>query len=174
MATMKKNGGPCGAGETLIKGNCVKKGLLTTPAGIAAIGTGIAGIGAAIKNRMTKKKEAKAEVAEMKNMIAKASKKKMMTGGMVNPNTIVKKQTIPGSKGVMSGENSNVSASTVATGRPTKSTAPQDATPKGKYGMTMKSGGTKTKMMKGGAKPKAMYGASMKPGMMKMGGTKKK
>ena len=32
----------------------------------------------------------------------------------------------------------------------------------------------KPKMMKGGAKPKAMYGASMKPGMMKMGGTKKK
>jgi len=32
----------------------------------------------------------------------------------------------------------------------------------------------KGKMAKGGAKPKAMYGASMKPGMMKKGGTKKK
>jgi hypothetical protein len=100
-------------------------------------------------------------------------KSMMMTGGMANPNAIVKKQTVPGSKGVMSGENPKASASTVATGRPTKSTAPQDATPKGKYGMTMKSGGIKTKMMKGGAKPKAMYGASMKPSMMKKGGSKK-
>ena len=41
--------------------------------------------------------------------------------------------------------------------------------------LEMKMGGAKKlKMMKGGAKPKAMYGASMKPGMMKMGGTKKK
>jgi hypothetical protein len=151
MATMKKNGGPCGAGETLIKGNCVKKGLLTTPAGIAAIGTGIAGIGAAIKNRMTKKKEAKAEVAEIKNMIAKASKKKMMTGGMVNPNATVKKQTVPGSKGVMSGENPKASASKVAKGRSGGiSKAPKTAT------------------------PKAMYGMSMKPGMMRKGGAKKK
>lgn len=30
------------------------------------------------------------------------------------------------------------------------------------------------KMQGGGAKPKAMYGTSMKSGMMKMGGTKKK
>lgn len=32
----------------------------------------------------------------------------------------------------------------------------------------------KGKMMSGGTKPKAMYGTSMKPGMMKKGGTKKK
>ena len=39
----------------------------------------------------------------------------------------------------------------------------------------MKMGGAKKlKMMKGGAKPKAMYGTSMKSGMMKMGGAKKK
>lgn len=35
-------------------------------------------------------------------------------------------------------------------------------------------GAIKPKMMKGGAKPKAMYGMSMKPGMMKKGGAKKK
>ena len=35
-------------------------------------------------------------------------------------------------------------------------------------------GSIKTKMKSGGAKPKAMYGMSMKPGMMKKGGTKKK
>jgi len=39
----------------------------------------------------------------------------------------------------------------------------------------MKMGGAKKpKMMSGGTKPKAMYGTSMKPGMMKKGGTKKK
>lgn len=39
----------------------------------------------------------------------------------------------------------------------------------------MKMGGAKKpKMMSGGAKPKAMYGTSMKPGMMKKGGAKKK
>ena len=38
----------------------------------------------------------------------------------------------------------------------------------------MKMGGAKKpKMMSGGAKPKAMYGKTMKPGMMKKGGTKK-
>jgi hypothetical protein len=35
-------------------------------------------------------------------------------------------------------------------------------------------GSIKTKMKSGGAKPKAMYGMSMKPGMMKKGGAKKK
>jgi len=79
----------------------------------------------------------------------------MKTGGMVNPNA-------------------KVTASTVATGKVGGiSKAPKDAVPTAKYGMTMKSGGAKTKMMKGGAKPKAMYGASMKPGMMKKGGSKK-
>ena len=39
----------------------------------------------------------------------------------------------------------------------------------------MKNGGAKkSKMMAGGTKPKAMYGMSMKPGMMKKGGAKKK
>jgi hypothetical protein len=55
--------------------------------------------------------------------------KKMKTGGMVNSNAGVKKQTVPGSKGVISGENPKASASKVAKGRPTKSTAPKKANP---------------------------------------------
>lgn len=78
-------------------------------------------------------------------------KSMMKTGGMVNPNATIKKQTVPGSKGVMSGENPKISASKKA---------------KGKVGGTSKAPKTAT--------PKAMYGMSMKPGMMKMGGTKKK
>ena len=78
-------------------------------------------------------------------------KKSYKTGGMVNPNATVKKQTVPGSKGVMSGENPKASASKVAKGRSGGiSKAPKTAT------------------------PKAMYGMSMKPGMMKKGGAKKK
>ena len=56
-----------------------------------------------------------------------------------------------GSKGVKSGANTRVSASKVARGRVGgTSTAPRTAT------------------------PKAMYGMSMKPGMMRKGGTKKR
>jgi len=77
-------------------------------------------------------------------------KSMMKTGGMTNPNATVKKQTVPGSKGVMSGENPKASASKVAKGRSGGiSKAPKTAT------------------------PKAMYGMSMKPGMMKKGGSKK-
>lgn len=78
-------------------------------------------------------------------------KSMMKTGGMVNANATVKKQTVPGSKGVMSGENSKASASKVAKGR---------------------SGGTSKAPIT--AVPKAMYGMSMKPGMMKKDSSKKK
>lgn len=44
----------------------------------------------------------------------------------------------------------------------------------GPAGFDQKGGSVKRKMKSGGAKPKAMYGMSMKPGMMKKGGTKKK
>ena len=83
-----------------------------------------------------------------KGMVVKT---KYKTGGMVNANTKVSADKTPGSKGVMSGENPKVSASKVA---------------KGRSGGTSKAPKTAT--------PKAMYGMSMKPGMMKMGGTKKK
>ena len=84
-------------------------------------------------------------------------KSMMMTGGMTNSNAKISVDKTPGSKGTTVGLNPNAVVS-----------------PTAKYGMTMKNGGAKPKMMKGGAKTKAMYGASMKPGMMKKGGAKKK
>jgi hypothetical protein len=94
------------------------------------------------------------------------SMKKMKTGGMANSNAKVQASKKAGSTGVKSGTNPKASASKVAKGKVGgSSVAPKNAVPKAKYGMTMKAGGTK---------PKAMYGASMKPSMMKMGGTKKK
>ena len=48
------------------------------------------------------------------------------TGGMVNSNASINKQTVPGSKGVKSGVNPKATV-----------------IPKGKYGMTMKKGGMK-------------------------------
>jgi hypothetical protein len=69
----------------------------------------------------------------------KAKAAMMKTGGMVNANSKVSKQTVPGSKGVKSGVNPKASASKVATGRSGgTSTAPKTATPKAMYGMTMK------------------------------------
>jgi hypothetical protein len=66
-------------------------------------------------------------------------KSMMKTGGMVNPNATVKKQTVPGSKGVMSGENPKASASKVAKGRSGgTSKAPKTAVPKAKMGMSMR------------------------------------
>jgi hypothetical protein len=73
------------------------------------------------------------------------------TGGMVNSNAKVSADKTPGSKGVKSGTNPKASASKKA---------------KGKVGGTSVAPKTAT--------PKAMYGMSMKPGMMKMGGAKKK
>jgi len=64
---------------------------------------------------------------------------KMKTGGMVNANSAIKKQTVPGSKGVMSGENPKASASKVAKGRSGgTSKAPKTAMPKAKMGMSMR------------------------------------
>ena len=52
------------------------------------------------------------------------------TGGMVNPNAKINKQTVPGSKGVKSGVNPKAAASKVAKGRSGGiSTAPKKATP---------------------------------------------
>lgn len=64
------------------------------------------------------------------------SMKKMKTGGMVNANSKVSKQTVPGSKGVKSGVNPKAAASKVAKGRSGgTSAAPKTAVPKAKYGM---------------------------------------
>ena len=76
--------------------------------------------------------------------------KKMKTGGMTNANKSVSALKAAGSKGVISGENAKVSASKVAKGPGKRSGAPKTAV------------------------PKAMYGTSMRPGMMKKGGAKKK
>lgn len=60
------------------------------------------------------------------------------TGGMVNPNATVKKQTVAGSKGVKSEVNPKAAASKVARGRSGgTSAAPRTATPKAKYGMSV-------------------------------------
>lgn len=76
---------------------------------------------------------------------------KMKTGGMVNSNSKVSAIKSAGSKGVKTGANTRISASKIARGRVGgTSTAPRTAA------------------------PKAMYGMSMKPGMMRKGGTKKK
>jgi TPR repeat protein len=69
----------------------------------------------------------------------KAKAAMMKTGGMVNANSKVSKQTVPGSKGVKSGVNPKAAASKVAKGRSGgTSAAPKTATPKAMYGMTMK------------------------------------
>jgi len=61
------------------------------------------------------------------------------TGGMVNPNAKVSKQTVPGSKGVKSGVNPKATASKVARGRVGgTSVAPKRAMPKAQYGMSMR------------------------------------
>ena len=65
--------------------------------------------------------------------------KKMKTGGMVNANAKVSKQTVPGSKGVKSGVNPRAAASKVAKGRSGgTSAAPKTAVPRAKYGMAMR------------------------------------
>lgn len=79
----------------------------------------------------------------------KGGAKKMKTGGMVNPNAKLQAAKAAGSKGVKSGVNPKAAASKVARGRSGgTSAAPKTATPKAKYGMTMKKygegGGTKS------------------------------
>jgi hypothetical protein len=65
--------------------------------------------------------------------------KKMKTGGMVNPNAKMQADKTAGSKGVKSGVNPKAAASKVARGRSGgTSTAPKTATPKAKYGMSVK------------------------------------
>lgn len=57
----------------------------------------------------------------------------MKTGGMVNPNANVSKQTVPGSKGVKSGLNLKLLVSKVTKGRVGgTSKAPKNANPKTK------------------------------------------
>ena len=61
------------------------------------------------------------------------------TGGMVNPNAKLQAAKSAGSKGVKSGVNPKAAASKVARGRSGgTSTAPKTATPRAKYGMSVK------------------------------------
>ena len=65
--------------------------------------------------------------------------KKMKTGGMVNPNANLQATKSAGSKGVKPGVNPKAAASKVARGRSGgTSTAPKTATPRAKYGMSVK------------------------------------
>jgi hypothetical protein len=64
---------------------------------------------------------------------------KYKTGGMVNPNAKLQAAKSAGSKGVKSGVNPRAAASKVARGRSGgTSTAPKTATPRAKYGMSVK------------------------------------
>ncbi|MCX6195501.1 MAG: hypothetical protein NTY55_02460 [Flavobacteriia bacterium] len=73
--------------------------------------------------------------------MATANKK---SGVKVGLNGNLPVQKTPGSKGVKSGVNTKVSASSTAKGRTGgTSSAPKTAIPKAKYGMTMKKGGMK-------------------------------
>jgi hypothetical protein len=97
-----------------------------------------------------------------KNQVAKLSAEdrkkigvKYKTGGMVNPNANLQAGKKAGSKGVKSGVNPKAAASKVAKGRSGgTSTAPKTATPKAKYGMSVKKygdgGGTSKSSMYGG------------------------
>jgi len=66
--------------------------------------------------------------------------KKMKTGGMVNPNSSVSKQTVPGSRGVRSGVNPKASSSKVAGSRGSgnANTPPSKAVPTAKRGGAVK------------------------------------
>lgn len=93
-----------------------------------------------IKAKAAAAAKAKAMKA-MKTTASKAGKtstdaaKKYMIGGMVNPNSNVSKQTVPGSRGVKSGVNPSAAASKVARGTVGgTSTAPSTAVPKAQMG----------------------------------------
>lgn len=92
--------------------------------------------------------------------------KKYKIGGMVNPNSNVSKQTVPGSRGVKSGVNPSAAASKVARGTVGgTSTAPGTAMPKAQKGGM------------GNTTPGHMYGSGRHAGKSKTtmsGGTKYK
>ena len=85
-------------------------------------------------------KEARKSDSPWKSMKdSKPARKIMKTGGMVNANSKVSKQTVPGSKGVKSGVNPKAAASKRATGRSGgTSTAPKTALPKAQLGKIVK------------------------------------
>jgi hypothetical protein len=73
----------------------------------------------------------KAKVNRASEIKKERASKTYKTGGMVNANSSVKKQTVPGSKGVKAGINPSAKASKVARGRVGgTSKAPKNATPK--------------------------------------------
>jgi len=89
------------------------------------------------------------------------------TGGMVNPNSKVSKQTVPGSRGVKSGTNPKAAASKVARGRVGgTSAAPKTAMPKAQRGGSSytppnQPGGTPRA---GGYTPRSNYTPGNQPG----------
>lgn len=106
--------------------------------GLAPLASGNLGVGDAGFKSARKMKKAIAKKPSGYVPTSGATKT-MKTGGMVNANAAVKKQTVPGSKGVMSGENPKATASKVAKGRSGgTSKAPKTAMPKAKYGMSMR------------------------------------
>lgn len=80
---MQDGGTPCGPNEVRTPGGrCIKKRFITSPEGVGTVlGAATAGV-AAIKKKIAKKKEAKAEVAKtIKDIKGANSKKKMQNGG---------------------------------------------------------------------------------------------
>lgn len=162
--------GPCAENETYINGRCVKMNFFNSPAGIAAIGAGLTGIGAAIKKKIANKKEAKIDAAQfMKDIKSVSSKSKMKVGGMVNSNKKI----------------SVTKTTTRLTGGISK--APKTAIPKAKYGMSMSkmgSGGptsndmstmsAKSKTVKKPNTPGSNKGMIATNPIKKMGGSTKK
>ena len=161
---MKAGGsGPCAENETYINGRCVKMSFFNSPAGIAAIGAGLTGIGAAIKKKIANKKEAKTDAAQfMKDIKSVSSKSKMKVGGMVNSNPKAKNDISPSTKGIITKINKKITSSKTATGRVGGiSKAPKTAIPKAKYGMSM------SKMGAGGPTSNDMSIMSAKPKTVK-------
>ena len=86
---MQDGGAPCGPDEVRTPGGrCIKKRFITGPEGIASVLGAATGVFAAIKNKITKRKEDKAEVAKMmKDIKSVSSKKKMQPGGITSGET---------------------------------------------------------------------------------------
>ena len=80
---MQDGGAPCGPDEVRTPGGrCIKKRFITSPEGVASVVGAATAVGAAIKNKIAKRKEDKAEVAKMmKDIKSASSKKKMQAGG---------------------------------------------------------------------------------------------